>query len=424
MPEAPRERPREHQLDIRTEHGAAVAGVNGLHGDAGHTMLVRAIPIAGLTFLCSLGTGVLWNAIYFIAKLEYGFTARDSLILAFVNGVLYTAVAVLAGPIVRGLERHMSPRSALGVILGVQAALAPLVMIFPHVAVLWMTAVVMTSLGALQWPIVQHFLASGRHGRDMRSTIGWWNASWMAATAIGLALAGPLQKYGLTQWAIPSLLPINLLAMAFLAQFPSHPATHHHDEQSRHVPSSYRPLLSASRVLHPMGYLVIGALAPILPYLFGELGTSEGMQAPISSTWHIARLVAVLVLWRSAFWHGRGASLMVAGVLLALGFVLAVSAPNEAVLITGLTALGLGQGAIYYSAIYYGLAVGRAEVEAGGTHEALVGAGYFIGPAIGLTTYALGGETSDFIGAVLGALSVGGAVAWIRARHTRNRSKI
>lgn len=382
---------------------------------------VRALPIGGLTFLCSLSTGILWNALYFIAASEYGFTARDNLLLAFLNGVLYTLVAVNAGRTVRFLEARMSPRRALGLVLLSQATLAPLVLI-PHVALLWCAAVAMTAFGALQWPIVQHYLASGRHGAEMRNTLGWWNACWMAATAVGLAVAGPLERLGLMKWAIPSLLPINLLAIAFLLWFPRSPARHDADEHARHVPPSYRPLLSAARVLHPMGYLVIGALSPVLPYLFDRLGTTSAVQAPIGSTWHVARLVAVLVLWRTAFWHGKGLSLVVAGLLLSLGFAVAVAAPSEPVLVFGLAALGLGQGTIYYSAIYYGLAVGAAEVDAGGIHEALVGAGYFLGPALGLLSFAADAGTPVFIGLVLGVLAVGFVVAVVRAGRARSQS--
>jgi len=382
---------------------------------------VRAFPIGGLTFLCSLGTGILWNALYFIAESEYGFSERDSLLLAFVNGVLYTIVAVNAGRVVAFLERRMTPRAALGLVLLVQALLAPLVLI-PNLALLWFAAVAMTALGALQWPIVQHYLASGRHGQAMRNAIGWWNASWMAATAVGLAMAGPLESLGLMRWAIPSLLVTNLGALAFLRAFPAHPPHHDPDAHAAHVPPSYRSLLGASRVLHPMGYLVIGALSPILPYLFNTLGTGEGAQAPIGATWHVARFVAVIILWRTAFWHGRAATLVVAGLLLSIGFAVAVASPTEPVLVIGLAALGLGQGTIYYSAIYYGLAVGGAKVEAGGIHEALVGAGYFVGPALGLASLSAGFGTPVFIGMVLGALAVGFVGAVVQAGRARSHA--
>lgn len=373
------------------------------------------LPIGLLTFLLSLGTGILWNALFFIAKSQYGFDEAKSLWLAFGMGVLYTVVAFNAGRTVRALERRVSPRATLGLLLLVQAALAPLVLI-PNEIVLWITAIVMTGFGALQWPIVQHYLVSGRHGPEMRNAIGWWNASWMASTAVGLAVAGPLERYGLAAWAIPAMLPVNLLAFACLAWFPAQPPAHDAELHARHVPPSYGPLLRAARVLHPLGYLVIGALAPILPYLFTNLHTSESLQAPIGSTWHVARLLAVLILWKTAFWHGRGATLVVAGGLLSLGFATAVMAPSEGVLMIALVAVGLGQGTIYYNAIYYGLAVGAAEVDAGGIHEALVGAGYFMGPAIGLATLAAGAGTPVFIGIMLGALAVGSAFALLRAR--------
>jgi hypothetical protein len=372
--------------------------------------------MALLTFLASLGTGIVWNALYFIAERTHGFDQKSSLILAFANGVLYTGVALRAGWTVRLLERRMSPRAALGVVLLAQALLAPLVVIVPTEGVFWFVALTITGLGALQWPIVQHYLVSGRHGADMRNTIGWWNASWMLATAVGLAATGPLERYGLIEWAIPSLLPIYLLAYGCLLLFPRHPPAHDLDEQARHVPGSYRSLLASSRILHPMGYLAIGALAPILPYLFEHLKTQKEWQAPLGSVWHLARLAAVLVLWRTAFWHGRATTLVVAGVLLASGFAVAVASPSESALVVGLLALGAGQGIIYYNAIYYGLAVGAAEVDAGGIHEALVGAGYFVGPMLGLVALSLGHGPPVFIGLVLGALAVGFVAAIVRGR--------
>ncbi|MEY3026563.1 MAG: hypothetical protein RLZZ238_1460 [Planctomycetota bacterium] len=380
-----------------------------------------ALPIGALTFLLSLGTGVLWNAIYFIAKSEYRFSEKENLLLAFANGILYTLAALNAGRIVRALERVATPRTTLGMLLLGQGILAPLVLV-PHRSALWFAAVVMTAFGALQWPVVQHYLASGRHGREMRNAIGWWNASWMAATALSLASMGPLESMSLARWAVPALLPINLLAMCCLFAFPAHPPEHHDLERARHVPSSYTALLGAARILHPLGYLVIGALAPVLPYLFANLHTPESVQAPIGATWHLARFVAVLVLWRTAFWHGRAGTLVVAGLLLSLGFTLTIAAPSEKLLIAGLTAVGLGQGTIYYTAIYYGLAVGGAKVEAGGIHEALVGAGYFVGPALGLAAFSLDAGTPVFIGLVLGVLAAGFAASVLRARRASSQS--
>ncbi len=392
------------------------------HGLASPHAPVRFIPIAALTFCCSLGTGILWNSIYFVAESAYGFSKQESMLLAFINGVLYTIVALNAGRAVRAMERRMSPRAALACILAAQAALSPFVLIFSSVATLWICAVTMNAFGALQWPIVQHYLVSGRHGASMRNAIGWWNASWMLATAIGLALTGPLEGAGLLLYAIPSMLPIMLVAMCFLPAFPARPAHHDPDASAAHVPASYAPLLRSARVLHPMGYLVIGALSPVLPYLFAGLSVSDAWRAPISSTWHIARLVAVLCLWQTTFWHGRGGTLLVAGILLSGGFALAAWSSSETMLVIGLAALGLGQGAIYYNAIYYAMAIGSAQVDAGGTHEALVGIGYLTGPLLGLLAAGAGAGTPVFIALVLGVLCIAGTYAGWRMRPSAPRS--
>jgi uncharacterized membrane protein len=48
----------------------------------------------------------------------------------------------------------------------------------------------------------------------------------------------------------------------------------------------------------------------------------------------------------------------------------------------GLSMFGVGMGIVYYAALYYAMAVGRAEVNAGGIHEALIGGGYMVGPLL------------------------------------------
>jgi len=57
--------------------------------------------------------------------------------------------------------------------------------------------------------------------------------------------------------------------------------------------------------------------------------------------------------------------------------------------VTGLVCFGLGHAMIYYAALYYRMSVGHAQVESGGTHEALIGLGYSVGPAVALVGEAV-----------------------------------
>jgi hypothetical protein len=98
------------------------------------------------------------------------------------------------------------------------------------------------------------------------------------------------------------------------------------------------------------------------------------------------------------------------------------------VLIAALLVFGAGHATAYVGALYYAMELGDAEVAAGGTHEALIGVGYGIGPVLGLGAIALAGTGAGpafegwLIALVL--LMAGGGLATTAARLPfRNRSK-
>jgi hypothetical protein len=106
---------------------------------------------------------------------------------------------------------------------------------------------------------------------------------------------------------------------------------------------------------------------------------------------------------------------IVGGLLVVSGFAASFLAsriasgwPGLSLQLTGLAAFGLGMATVYCGAIYYALEVGHAQVDAGGTHEALIGVGYTVGPACGLAAASAfsTGESGPFEWAVVG--SVGG----------------
>ena len=62
----------------------------------------------------------------------------------------------------------------------------------------------------------------------------------------------------------------------------------------------------------------------------------------------------------------------------------------KAVAIIGLILFGIGIASVYVGALYYAMEVGAAAVDEGGKHEALIGAGYTIGPLCGLAAVGAG----------------------------------
>lgn len=169
---------------------------------------------------------------------------------------------------------------------------------------------------------------------------------------------------------------------------PAHPARHEPKAAGAAIGPTYRKLLAAATWMLPVSYVVSATLAPILPHRLAAVGLGADASL-IAALWMATRFLTLLVMWRSHFWHGRWGSLIAGGASLLTGLVLVLAAGSLAPLVAGLLLYGAGMGMIYYSSLYYVMAVGHAAVDAGGTFEALIGLGYCVGPLLGLLAQTL-----------------------------------
>lgn len=353
--------------------------------------------VGALTFLASIGTGVVWNGISFIAKHDYGFSEFQTLWLYAMMGGTYVIGALSTGRALRSLEQLLSPRSVLGLILCLEA-LTCVSLWFVHRAwMLWVVAAVMSVLSSWVWPIVESYLTAGRHGESMRNAIGWWNLTWTAAVAVALVMMMPVMKeqpdvlhIGGTairlepRLAIVVLGLLHAVALLPLMRFGRFPGAHDEHLSSASIQPEYPYLLHAARLLLPLSYLLNSTMSPLLPYLFERIELQQELETTIASTWMWMRIIAMAIMWRVGFWHGRWGTLLLGGAAMTLGFAVAIMAAWLPIFIVGLALFGTGMGIVYYAALYYAMSVGRAEVDAGGTHEALIGVGYTVGPITGL----------------------------------------
>jgi hypothetical protein len=379
--------------------------------------------VLGLTFLCSLGTGVFWHGVPFIAKHTYEFSQTRNLLLAAAMGGVYTIGAFTAGRLTRLVERWLTPRGVLAACITVLAlvCLGPIITDDQEWA-LWLAALMGTWVTAIIWPVIESYLTAGRHGAQMRSAIGRFNLTWAPAVAIPLlAMAPILERHG--EWAIGAFVPINVVALVVLAWFARHPGHHDPETADAHVGGEYHLLLRSARVLLPLSYVLSSAMNPILPYRFEALDVAVWWETPATATWTLVRVLAFVTMWRLGFWHGRWGTLLLGGLAMTGGFALVVMGPNLPFMLAGFATLGAGVGVIYYAALYYAMAVGRARVEAGGTHEGLIGAGYAAGPVIGLLGAAVAGGLGIVLAVwtLVGLAGVPAVRPYVRARAQRGR---
>jgi len=359
--------------------------------------------VHAMSFLNSLGTGLVTNGIAFLTSQGFGFSRTANFWLALALGATYIIGAAGASRATRFLRTlGVSSRGVLAMLMGAMAGLCLLPMAvarsmgreLPPIWTVWTLVVAYSPLSGMFWPLVESFLSGGRSGARLRSALGTWNIVWSSALIVAYWSMAPLVKPHPTL-ALAGLGGVHVLALGTLTFFRREPGAHLEEEHGP-VPAQYPRLLAIFRVLLPTCYMVSSALCPMLPDLLSRFPIDPAWQVRLAATWLVARVVTFLTLERWQRWHGSWAMPIAGGALLLAGFAGAALASRLdtgntglILLIASLFVFGTGMSTIYTGAIYYAMAVGQSEVDAGGTHEALIGVGYTIGPACGLTVGAL-----------------------------------
>lgn len=402
---------------------------------------------AGLaySFFNSFATGVISNGIFFVTERGYSFDRFKNYALAGATGVVYIVGALTAGRVVAALRSRwgLSERGVLAALMCIFFVLCAVPQCSWWLAArgsrppefpIWFSVVAYNFFGGALWPIIESYVSGGRSGHDLRRALGLWNVVWSCALVFGILFIAPLIK----EHAVLSVLllgTIHILSLAILPAFPRNPPAHVEEHHEPHPPV-YAKLLFTFRVLLPTSYTVLTALTPFLPFAAKKLASeSLLLQSMTPIAWLLPRCVGFFVLDRWHGWHGRWSMPVVGGLLTLVGFAGAVLAPwlpiggaAPLLFLGGLSLFGFGMSTIYTGAIYYAMAVGKAEVDAGGMHEGLIGVGYTVGPSFGLLA-AFGvsrGIIPDhgFEPTVLGsvgvlALVVTGVVFWNIQRSAR-----
>lgn len=377
------------------------------------------VGILGVTVTNSLATGVLWNGLGFITAGEYDYSAGETYLLFIAAGVLYALAAFYCSRFLARIDGRMSPRTVLIVLCAIQVVIAPLALIRSTSAGVIAVVLITSITGACLWPIVESYVAAGRNPHETRRALGRWCIAWMIAVALSLILMGPLQRnegWLNPRFALVALAPLSLLAIGFLFLLPARPGLHVHTTEA--APAHYVAQLKSARILLPASYLLVGALNPLMPYVLERLEMNPTYETPLTAVWLATRVIVAALMLGMSQWRGRWSTLLLGACFLIVGFALVVTAPSLGFIVAGLVLFGAGHGVIYYAAIYYALRVGSASIDAGGTHEALIGLGYVVGPAAGLAGYALGGGlwTVAVVCGILAFAAVPAALPFIRHR--------
>jgi len=353
------------------------------------------------------------NYLFFYMKHTFGFGDLENLLLAALNGILYTIGSWQAGKFAQKFGNVQALYiGTAGLILALVAGLcfhtaAAQVAVFGF----WTVAV------CLIWPALEA-IVSEQSDNNLSTMVGMYNVTWAGTSAVSYFITGILlEKLGMSSlfW-----FPLILLSCEIAVLLPLAASLLKKEQRqpviiTRDIPSG-RPHYSKkffhmALLANPFSYIAISTIIPLIPSIAHKMGLSTGLAGITCSVWMFARLAAFFTLWKWKGWHYRFRWLIGAFVIMVLSYASILLAASIPVLLLAQVGFGISIGIIYYSSLYYAMDASDEKGAHGGLHEAMIGSGLFVGPAFGAACLYLFPSSSNITGLPVNALLLIGFVS-------------
>lgn len=357
----------------------------------------QTISLFALEGVNSFGTTLYFYYLYFFTEKQFGFTKFQNLILASALGLNYGIGSIIGGRFAqrRGYFAALKTGYAImAVVLGIGGFSQSLSV---HLAIMFVAMFGM----ALTWPALEALTSESGSHDDLPRNVGIYNLVWGGLGAVAYFCGGAIFEAATfrAMFLLPAGIHIVQLLWAIALQHsggrsvrnaPQRNSEMQDDRQistnepeQLHSPVSPKTFLRMAWLANPFAYLAINTVIALTPTLATRLHLSLVQAGVLCSTWLFVRTASFLWLWLWPGWHYRFRWLMTAYVALTISFEAMLLGNHVWIVIVAQIFFGLALGLIYYSSLYYSMHVGETKGEHGGFHEAMIGAGNCIGPAIG-----------------------------------------
>jgi hypothetical protein len=344
-----------------------------------------------LEALNSMATTYYFYYLYFYTEKRFNFNAMQNLLLAALLGFVYALGAFFAGRFAQKFGYLTSIRSGTAIMIVAFLSCSQTESIGLTIALAIAGALGM----CLTWPALEALVSEGAPPARLPGLLGFYNVVWAASAGFAYFTGGAMQH----KWGWPASLfyvPAGLLALGlgvatWLAgevrrqpAAPEHAALPllHPMKESYRSPVAPATFLKLAWLANPLGYVAINTIISSVPALAARLSLSPMLAGFVCSTWLFARAGAFVALWMWPGWHYRFRFLAGAYMVMMISFGAMLLAPYLWVLVLSQILLGPALGLIYYSSLFYSMDVGAAKAEHGGIHEAVIGLGNCVGPAV------------------------------------------
>ena len=368
----------------------------------------------------SFASAYFFNYLFFLLRDEFGFGSKENLMTGALHGFIYVGAAWYGG---RFAQRH-GYFTALRLGFGGMALLLALGSAFPTVTGQLLALAGWTVAICFTWPTLEALVSENENPAGLQKMVGIYNLVWAGTCALAFCLGGLLfETLGRRSlyWLPCALHILQLLLLAWLARrakfFPHAPPAAPADT----TPPSARAklFLRLAWLANPFAYIAINTLLALIPTLARKFHLSTAESGAFGSIWFFVRLGTFLLLWQWTGWHYRFRWLLGAFLALIGSFATLLLAGQLWTLVFAQIIFGLAVGLIYYSSLFYSMDAGDTKGEHGGVHEAALGVGIFLGPAVGgAALHFAPAQPQAGAWAVSGLLVAGLAgMIWLRRRR-------
>jgi predicted MFS family arabinose efflux permease len=331
-----------------------------------------------------------FSYLFFFMQARFGFHDKANLALAALLGFIYIFVAWQAGQFAQRRGYFTALKLGLAVMMVSLAVGSQLHSALGQI----LTACIATVGQCFTWPTLEALISDGETPARLPRTIGIYNIVWAVTAALAMFFGGTLLEFSSQSlFFVPIALQIVQLALTFWLQNHAEetaraaagrpPIPPPPPDPNRPSPAKTKSFLRMAWLSNPFAYIAIQTLIAVLPGIAARFDLTPMFAGFACSLWYFARLGAFVLLWLWTAWHYRFRWLLGAFVTLIAGFTLILTAPNLAVLIVAQIFFGVAVGLIYYSSLFYSMDAGDAKGAHGGIHEAAIGCGNCLGPAVG-----------------------------------------
>ena len=381
-------------------------------------------PLFVFEALGSLACGFYGNYVFFLFRDRYGFGNLGNLGVAALMGLVIALAAWQGG---RFAERCGCFKAMFVGLWGMMVSHC-IGVCFPALAIQLAVMVFWAASQFIVWPALETLVSGSTGGPARARLIGVYSVVWASCSALSYFFGGALfDRLGNSSifWLPLGLHLIQIILLRHIERRQRERVEGPPEESTWEPPlggsgrhASPASLRHAAWLANPFASVAAFTLLAMIPETAGKMGLTTTTAGWFCSVWFFARLGAFVFMWRWPGWHYRFRWLLGGYLMLIAGFGIVLTADDLLWLGLGQMAFGLAVGVLYYASLFYSMDVGNARAEQGGIHEAMMGAGNFVGPGIGALGLLIAPQSPD-----AGVWSVGGLLAVGLAIMLRNRLK-